>query len=257
MSLIAVGDIHGNIRALDDLLNTISTELSPEDTLVFLGDYIDRGPNVRECVDRIIDLKATARFSVVTLLGNHEDWMLKTYNDHSADAWIRYMEAFDTIASYSEKAAHALSKEVRRTGVRAILRKPKLSYDLFFSALPAKHVQFFGNLQRYHRADGVLCVHGGIDTRVQQLESQNPEVFLWGCNDFPDSYRGEDSIVYGHHRNAVLDAAGWPHPNIKDNRTYGIDTISHGVLTAIRFPGGHVFQSRRFNTQSLSAFSRF
>ena len=47
MSLIAVGDIHGNIRALDDLLNTISTELSPEDTLVFLGDYIDRGPNVR------------------------------------------------------------------------------------------------------------------------------------------------------------------------------------------------------------------
>ena len=66
MSLIAVGDIHGNISALDDLLNTISTELSPEDTLVFLGDYIDRGPNVRECVDRIIDLKATARFSVVT-----------------------------------------------------------------------------------------------------------------------------------------------------------------------------------------------
>jgi Calcineurin-like phosphoesterase len=57
MALFAVGDIHGNIRALDSLLESITPEISDSGTLAFLGDYIDRGPHVRECVDRIIALK--------------------------------------------------------------------------------------------------------------------------------------------------------------------------------------------------------
>src|SRR6185503_16528477 len=110
-------------------------------------------------------------------------------------------------------AVGILVKEIKRSRTSAIFGKPELPYDVFFNALPAKHMQFFGNLQRYHRADGILCVHGGIDTSVERLEAQHPEAFLWGSQDFPDSYLGEDSIVYGHHRNAVLDRAGWPHPN--------------------------------------------
>jgi serine/threonine protein phosphatase 1 len=98
MSLIAIGDIHGNIRALDDLLERVLPELSGGDTLVFLGDYIDRGPNVRECVDRIIELQERSGFSVITLLGNHEDWMLKSYRDHTAHSWIVGMESFETIS---------------------------------------------------------------------------------------------------------------------------------------------------------------
>src|SRR5689334_3767030 len=103
-NLYAVGDIHGNVRALDDLLGKILPLLSARDTLVFLGDYIDRGPNVRECIDRIIDLKKTAKFSVVTLLGNHEAWMLRSYRDHTAHSWILSMDAFSTIGSYSVQA---------------------------------------------------------------------------------------------------------------------------------------------------------
>ena len=56
-NLFAIGDIHGNVRALNDLLEKILPQMSSDDTLVFLGDYIDRGPNVRDCIDRIIDLK--------------------------------------------------------------------------------------------------------------------------------------------------------------------------------------------------------
>jgi len=62
----------------------------------------------------------------------------------------------------------------------------------------------------------------------------------------PDAYCGEEYVVYGHHNNAVLDTAGWPRPNLKANRTCGIDTIAHGVLTAIQFPSKDIFQSRRF-----------
>jgi serine/threonine protein phosphatase 1 len=245
-NLFAIGDIHGNIRALDDLLEKILPQLSAGDTLVFLGDYIDRGPNVRECVDRIIDLKATAAFSVITLLGNHEDWMLKSHRNHSFHSWILAMEAFDTIGSYSKEAVEVLSGAIKRVRGPLISGRSELPYDAFFDALPAEHLRFFQSLQRYHKTAGVLCVHGGLDTKIKKVTAQHPDAFIWGSENFPDAYSGKEYIVYGHHRNAIVDSAGWPHPNLKENRTCGIDTISRGVLTAIRFPGGDIFQSRRF-----------
>jgi serine/threonine protein phosphatase 1 len=72
MATVAIGDIHGNLKPLEDLLSEVLPVLRPEDTLVFLGDYIDRGPDSRGCVERILRLKEQAAFSVVTLLGNHE-----------------------------------------------------------------------------------------------------------------------------------------------------------------------------------------
>ena len=75
MSTYAIGDIHGNLGPLEDLLSQMTPELRPEDTLVFLGDYIDRGQDARGCVERIIQLRSEAKFSVITLLGNHEQWM--------------------------------------------------------------------------------------------------------------------------------------------------------------------------------------
>jgi serine/threonine protein phosphatase 1 len=247
MSLFAIGDIHGNVRALDDLLEQVLKVISGRDTLVFLGDYIDRGPHVRECVDRIIALKQSAAFSVVTLLGNHEDWMLRSYHDHTAHSWLVGMEAFDTIGSYSLKAVEVLHAAIRgNAGLHIILEKLPLPYEVFFDALPPAHLQFFERLERYHQGNGVLCVHGGVDTQVQDLHSQQPDAFLWGAGNFPDGYTGADYIVYGHRNNVVLDSARWPRPNIQPNRTCGIDSIAHGVLTAIRFPGLDVFQSRRF-----------
>jgi hypothetical protein len=68
--------------------------------------------------------------------------------------------------------------------------------------------------------------------------------FVWGTDDFLDSYDGDEMVVYGHWGNAVVDADGWPWPCV-GNRTIGIDTISHGVLTALRLPDGRIFQSRR------------
>jgi serine/threonine protein phosphatase 1 len=245
-NLFAIGDIHGNIRALEDLLEKILPLLSASDILVFLGDYIDRGPDVRECIDRIIRLKKTAAFSVVTLLGNHEDWMLRSYRDHTSHSWLLGMEAFETVGSYSKDAVGILSKEIQRNGTALIRGKSKLPYETFFDALPPEHLRFFQSLQRYHRVDGVLCVHAGLDTAIKRVTGQPADAFTWGSENFPEAYSGADHVVYGHHRNAILDAEGWPQPNIQANRTYGIDTISHGVLTAIRFPGGDVFQSKRF-----------
>ena len=73
-----------------------------------------------------------------------------------------------------------------------------------------------------------------------------PQTLLWGPDDFPDGYHGQEAVVYGHWHNAIEDDSGWPWPCIKGNQTFGIDTISHGVLTAMRFPDGKIFQSNRY-----------
>jgi serine/threonine protein phosphatase 1 len=78
MATIAVGDIHGNLEALTDILDQIHGEGGRGDTIVFLGDYIDRGPDTKGCVDAILGFQREVEAEVVCLLGNHEDWLLRT-----------------------------------------------------------------------------------------------------------------------------------------------------------------------------------
>jgi hypothetical protein len=68
---------------------------------------------------------------------------------------------------------------------------------------------------------------------------------IWGASGFSEQYDGPETVVYGHRNNAVLNAEGWPSPAMI-GQTIGIDTISHGVLTAVRLPDGRVFQSARW-----------
>ena len=250
MPTIAVGDIHGNLLALNHLLAQIVPRLRPEDTLVFLGDYIDRGPDSCGCVERIIRLKVEARFSVVTLLGNHEQWMLKSLRDPTCHSWIVGMEAFETIASYSADAAADLRAALEQAGLRLITEKITLPYHVFFDLLPLDHLRFFQQLELFHRTADVICVRAGVDLGGQ-LISQDPEIFVWGPDGFPDEYRGKDWVVYGHRNNTVEDSNGWPQPSVRVNRTYGIDTIAKGVLTAMRFPDTRIFQSRRYSVSNL------
>lgn len=251
MSTIAIGDIHGNLKALEDLLSKVLSDIRPDDVLVFLGDYIDRGPNSRGVVERIVQLKTEAAFSVITLRGNHEDWMLRSYYDHTRHSWILGMEAFATIVSYSVKAAEILRHEMEKAGMTLFEKKILIPYQIFFDLLPSGHLAFFRCLSPYYRSTDVICVHGGVDLGGVPIEKQDPEVLIWGTDGFPDEYPGEEPVVYGHWDNAVLSESQWPLPRVLSNGTFGIDTISHGVLTAMRFPDRKVFQSDRYGTSDV------
>jgi len=247
MATVAIGDVHGNFAALEDLLATVLPTMNSKDILVFLGDYIDRGPDTRGCLDCILRLQQQAEFTVVTLRGNHEDWMLETMHNPRCHSWILGMEeAFETIASYSEDVAVILRQEVEWAGIRLITERVPIRYDLFFEKVPPEHLQFLERLTIYHRTEDVVCVHGGVDLGGSPLYLQHAETLIWGPDGFPDGYHGPDPIVYGHWNNGVCDERGWPRPCIKENRTFGLDTISRGVLTAMRFPDGKIFQSNQF-----------
>ena len=245
MATLAIGDIHGNIRALDDLLDKISPEVSANDTVVFLGDYIDRGPDTKQCIDRILQMRQASSAKVVALLGNHEEWMIRTYQDHTRHSWILGMGGFSTIQSYSEDAAFALTEAMENLGPRVVTERVSLPYQLFFDSVPPEHQSFFLSLSIFCRTPEAVCVHGGLDPTVAEVEEQKPEHLIWGGDGFPELYQGSDYVIYGHANNPVMDSAGWPHPRIV-GRTSGLDTIEEGVLTAFRVPDGAVFQSRRF-----------
>lgn len=109
MATIAIGDVHGNIAALDDLLRQLGDEVRPDDVVVFLGDYIDRGPDSKACIDRILALEWELPGAVVCLCGNHDDWFLRTMRGSRQHTWLLATNAFQTIQSYSVDAARILA----------------------------------------------------------------------------------------------------------------------------------------------------
>ena len=244
MATIAVGDVHGNLAALDDLLGQLRTVTSEGDVVVFLGDYIDRGPESKACVDAILALKHDVAAEVVCLRGNHEDWLLRTQRDYHHHSWLLGMEAFDTIRSYSLEAAQTLRDAVSNAGTSLYVGHCALPYEAFFDCVPKAHVEFFESLRWFYQGPDCVCTHGGVDPGVAGIDNQPSEALIWGVSGFPNRYDGPDTLVYGHWNNADLNADDWPLPKIV-GRTIGIDTIAFGVLTAIRMPDRQVFQSAR------------
>ncbi len=243
MATVAIGDIHGNSAALESLLSQVVPEMGPDDRLVFLGDYIDRGPDSRGCIEQILRLRDQAQFPVITLTGNHEQWMLRTLHDYTCHSWLVGMEALDTIRSYSPEGARELSLALEEHGSRLFTYKIPLPYESFFDAMPPKHISFFQQLEPFHQSPDILCVHGGTDLEGH-LDPADVDTFVWGPFGFPEDYTGAAPVVYGHRHNAIVEQDGTVRPCVGSNRTYGIDSIEHGFLTAMRFPDERVFQSR-------------
>ena len=248
MATIAIGDVHGNFKALDDLLRTLRPQLDPADAVVFLGDYIDRGPDTRQCIDLILAFEAERRAEVIGLIGNHDDWLLRTRRDFRNHTWFLATDPFVTIRSYSSQAADALLAAKAESRGAVYGNDYPLPYELFFDAMPAAHLDWFERLRVSHHTADCFCSHGGVDPEVADLSAQDRHSLIWGGTGFPQRYEGQDTIVYGHHGNAVLTAGGWPMPAIAERRI-GIDTIEHGVLTAVRMPGVEIVQSARHPNQ--------
>ena len=90
-------------------------------------------------------------------MGNHEQWMLRSVQNPCCHSWLVGMEAFETIQSYSPQAASILQQALGEGGIDLILKKLPLPYHVFVDSLPARHLQFFTDLQLFQRTPDVLC----------------------------------------------------------------------------------------------------
>ncbi|HWP23348.1 MAG TPA: metallophosphoesterase family protein [Candidatus Binatia bacterium] len=179
MSRYVVGDIHGCSEELRRLLESL--RLSSGDTLVFLGDYIDRGPDSSGVVSSLLELeKNYPDVSLIFLKGNHEDMLLSFLGlggDHGDMFLMNGGGA--TLESYG-------LKHDRTAGQDAL------------SAIPPEHLGFYRRLTTYHVMDSFLCVHAGINPQ-KPLAEQSEEEMLWIRNSF--IYRSHPlpyTVLFGH-----------------------------------------------------------
>lgn len=236
--LIAVGDIHGHLELLEDLLRQIAPQ--PEDRLVFLGDYVDRGPAAAGVIDTLIEFQRLFP-GTIFLRGNHEQMLLDARRTASAvqpfPAVLQRMPGFRKsalpaeIAFYLECGGHDTVQDYgRRCGTTdpcAVLRQ-----------LPEHHVRFLEQTRMFHRQDPYLFVHAGVNPRDPWGEGPGAADLLW-LRQAP--WRCEPdwtlTVVHGHtpvpeprfHRLEVILDTGAGH---------------QGPLSACDLYSGRIWQSR-------------
>lgn len=228
----AVGDIHGETALLDRMVDLIRADAGDHPpsriVLVFLGDYIDRGPDSRGVLDRLTGNPlpgANLRF----LLGNHEAVMLDFLSGGVGGAeWLRF-GGVETLASYGIAAAGA------PTPVRLAQLRDELE-----AKLPPQHLHFLRGLENSCVTGDYAFVHAGIRPG-RPLDAQIPEDLLWIREPFLSDPRPHGHvIVHGH--------TVTPQPDLHPNRI-GLDTGAYatGVLTALRLMGTEqrILQARR------------
>jgi serine/threonine protein phosphatase 1 len=208
-----IGDIHGCAAELKTLLNKLP--LTPESTVVFLGDYIDRGPDSRQVVETILTLRGYC--TVVTLLGNHEEMFLNFLKDRrsAAAGLFIYNGGGSTLASYADERGR---------------------YDI-----PELHIQFFRSLLLSYRAPGFFFVHAGVpDVDLESFdENRHRRDLLWIRKPFLQSrYRWSRLIVHGHSPVKQVE---------QHERRINMDTgcVYNRVLSAIELPSRQIYNVSR------------
>lgn len=203
---VAIGDIHGCVKSLDALLEQLSPYYDRH--FVFVGDYIDRGPDSQGSVQRVIDFSKDHKCTI--LRGNHEQMLLKAYETKSMAHWMSN-GGTETLRSYD------------KTGNKM--------------ELPYQHHHFYRNTKMYLNSRDYFFVHAGLDpnsTVAEAIYYNYTEQFLWEREHLEAKRnRFEKKLVFGHTP---------MHEPYNEGKLMGIDTgcvynkLGYGKLTAVLLP---------------------
>ena len=219
----AIGDIHGCLDLLDDLLARIeadSAERGPRPTwMVFLGDLIDRGPASRGVVERLMNYKPDFA-TPVFLAGNHEEILLRVLGDEPEifGDWLKFGGA-ECVESYGLDPAAMKRME------------PAAAAQQLRSAMPEAHIAFLQGFADTFRFGDYLFVHAGIRPGID-LEHQDQFDLRWIREPFlSDEEEHGLVVVHGHTICAQVEE--------RRNRI-GLDTgaYQNGILTALGIEEG-------------------
>lgn len=171
MRKFAISDIHGCAKSFRALVQK-KIDLGPKDELYLLGDYIDRGPDSKDVIDFIIELK-NAGFKVHCLRGNHEDMMLSALNSKKdLDLWV-YNGGGATLKSFRAQGVDQIS---------------------------VKYINLIKEFDFYLEVDNFLLVHAGLNFRQKDPLTINKDM-LWiryWTDRINKRWLGNRKIIYGH-----------------------------------------------------------
>jgi calcineurin-like phosphoesterase family protein len=243
----AIGDIHGDLTALHTLFERLPAQ-TDEDTVVFLGDYIDRGPESAGVVEFVRKLEDKGPAKVVALRGNHEDAWLQVIDK----GWPEFIMprtngCFESYCSFS-------GMPVPDDDLQPTQEQLEEMFEGAFFPKPV--VKWFRSLPYFYEDDHAIYVHAGIKRSAglfpHPSEVDPPRALLWlRDRDFFENYRGK-LVVFGHTTTRTL-------PNELSTHTpddptdlwagpscVGLDTAcgKGGFLTAFELPAHKVYESR-------------
>nr|CAA9216445.1 hypothetical protein AVDCRST_MAG63-253 [uncultured Armatimonadetes bacterium] len=222
VSVWTVGDVHGQVAMLDALLDALPRKEA--DTTVFLGDYIDRGPDSSAVVRRVLREHDAAPERTVLLWGNHEDMAAEHFGLPNPSGF-RY-DSYDWF---------------RNGGIEAMQSFGSAPPELFAAPCPEELGRLFGVLRLFWRSDDpalapFVWVHAGVPPG-QEPETAPPETLLWIREEFLHApYQPGRVVVHGH----------TPFKQVRAQPDkIGVDTGAAygGVLTALQLPERRVFQA--------------
>jgi serine/threonine protein phosphatase 1 len=221
MRIYAVGDVHGRADLLVELLARIDTDLKAnpiaQSIQVFLGDYIDRGPNSREVLDRLIARRRHHR--MLYLKGNHETCIAQVLNDPSALLDWGQIGGIYTLLSYG--VTPSMTDDPRALQDVA---------EAFDQALPDSHRRFVQGLALSFTCGDFFFAHAGVRAGIP-LSQQRQQDLLWIREEFLLCEADFGKVVIHGHTPTVR-------PDIRPNRI-NIDTGAYatGQLTCLVLQG--------------------
>jgi serine/threonine protein phosphatase 1 len=187
----AVGDIHGRadlVERMHEIIISDAAEHSDnKNFIIYLGDYLDRGPYVRETIDLLLTAQSPG-FECVYLMGNHEQIFLNFLGEPSILSMWLGVGGGSTLMSYGLKPPGSGFSAEKAHKVRDELREK----------IPAEHIGFIKNLRQSFLAGDYLFVHAGIRPAVP-IEDQTPEDLYWIRDEFlnSDADHGQ-MVIHGH-----------------------------------------------------------
>jgi serine/threonine protein phosphatase 1 len=167
--VIAIGDVHGCVHALETILESIRP--TADDELVFLGDLVDQGRDTRDVIQRVLELRSACR--VVVVRGNHEEMMLAARDDEQAFGFWERCGGFAAINSYR--------------------------YGGTLADIPEEHWQFVESTVLYHETDDFIFTHANYLPHVPMSEQPGHQL-RWALFD-PSEMRPHCSgkpVTVGH-----------------------------------------------------------
>ncbi len=243
----AVGDIHGDLVALRALMGKLPA-LEAGDTLVFLGDYLDRGPDSAGVITAVRNLQEHAACRVVALRGNHEDGWLRVVDG----GWPAFVlppgnGCLAAMRSFTGRAQPQIGEGPAQDELEALFS------GAFF---PAGVVDWLRDLAWFHEDEHAIYVHAGLIERdggfAHPSATEPPIAMLWTRSEsFFRDYRGK-RVVVGHTATHTLppELSRYTPADPKDlwagENVVAIDTGAGkgGFLTALELPALRVWESR-------------
>ena len=215
--IYAVGDIHGRLDLLDEIIARIDADMAmhpASNTIrVFLGDYIDRGPNSKGVLDRLVNYCVAQR--TICLMGNHELYLREFLERPEIPSiWRRY-GGLDTLRSYGLAPKWETDSQEER----------KLAAE-FDRLLPSIHREFLSHLKQYFICGDFFFVHAGVRPGISLIAQSEDDLF-WIREEFLVCQADFGKVVV-HGHTPVSE------PDVRRNRI-NIDTGAYatGILTCL------------------------